>query len=60
MNLNFDSHILIYSSYKISRTVEIISKIRYYLPEKALLKIYFMLRYIPTYCTAILFRDLLF
>ena len=40
MNLNFDFHIL-NISYKISRTVGIISKIRHYLPETALLKIYY-------------------
>ena len=40
MNLNFDFHIL-NIAYKISRTVGIISKIRHYLPETALLKIYY-------------------
>ena len=42
MNLNFDFHIL-NRAYKISRTVGIISKIRHYLPETALLKIYYAL-----------------
>ena len=37
MNLNFDFHIS-NIAYKISRTVGIISKIRHYLPETALLK----------------------
>ena len=40
MNLNFDFHIL-NIAYKISRTVGIISKIRHYLPETALMKIYY-------------------
>ena len=40
MNLNFDFHIS-NITYKISRPVGIISKIRYYLPEKALLKTYY-------------------
>ena len=40
MNLNFDFHIS-NITYKISRTVGIISKIRHYLPEKALLKIHY-------------------
>ena len=40
MNLNFDFHIS-NIAYKISRTVGIISKIIYYLPETALLKIYY-------------------
>ena len=40
MNLNFDSHIS-NIAHKISRTVGIISKIRYYLLKKALLKIYY-------------------
>ena len=40
MNLNFDFHIS-NIAYEISRTVGIISKIIHYLPEKALLKIYF-------------------
>ena len=40
MNLNFDFHIS-NIAYKISRTVGIISKIRHYLPETALLKIYY-------------------
>ena len=40
MNLNFDLHIS-NIAYKISRTVGIISKIRHYLQEKALLKIYY-------------------
>ena len=40
MNLNFDFHIS-NIAYKISRTVRIISKIRHYLPETALLKIYY-------------------
>ena len=40
MNLNFDFHIS-NIVYKISRTVGIISKIRHYLPETALLKIYY-------------------
>ena len=39
MNLNFDFHIS-NIAYKISKTVGIISKIRHYLPETALLKIY--------------------
>ena len=42
MNLNFDFHIS-NIAYKISRTVGIISKIRHYLPETALLKIYYAL-----------------
>ena len=40
INLNFDLHIS-NIAYKISRTVGIISKIRQYLPETALLKIYY-------------------
>ena len=40
MNLNFDFHIS-KIAYKISRTFGIISKIRHYLPEIALLKIYY-------------------
>ena len=40
MNFYFDSHIS-NIPYKISRTVEIISKIRYYLLEKALLIVYY-------------------
>ena len=40
MNLNFDFHIS-NIRHKISRTVEIIFKIRCYLPEKALFKIYY-------------------
>ena len=40
MNLTFDFHIS-NIAYKISRTVGIISKIRHYLPETALLKIYY-------------------
>ena len=59
MNLNFDSHIS-NIAYKISKTIRIISKIRYYLPEKALLKIYHAGRYIPTFCTALLFGNPLF
>ena len=43
MNLNFDSHIS-NIVHKISKTIRIISKIRYYLLEKALLKSTF-----PTY-----------
>ena len=39
INLNFDFHIS-NIAYKISKTVGIISKIRHYLPETALLKIY--------------------
>ena len=42
MNLNFDFHVL-NITYKISRTVGIIYKIRHYLPETALLKIYYAL-----------------
>ena len=41
MNLNFGFHIS-NIAYKISRTVGIISKIRHYLPETALLKIYYV------------------
>ena len=40
MNLNFDFHIS-NIAYKISRTVGIMSKIRHYLSETALLKIYY-------------------
>ena len=40
MNLNFDFHISSIA-YKISRTIGIISKIRHYLPETALFKIYY-------------------
>ena len=41
MNFNFDFHIS-NIAYNISRTVGIISKIKHYLPEKALLKIYYV------------------
>ena len=56
MNLNFDSHIS-NIAYKISKTIRIISKIRYYLLEKALLKIYHAGRYISSFCTALLFGN---
>ena len=56
MNLNFDFHIS-NIVYEISRTVGIISKIRHYLPETALLKIYYALIHSHLY-TALLSGDL--